>query len=270
MLARVPLSSMRSTPSFVSILLQVGRQVAAVVLVAMVTATVFTLWTPGSFSAAALAGQFARALNVQTVALPPTAIPLAAADAITPTPAAALLIGIVAGHKGNDSGAVCPDGLTEASINYDIAVRVKAGLEANGFQVDILDEFDPRLANYKALALVSIHNDSCVYYGDHATGYKVARAAKSRTPERSDQLVACLTDRYARATNLGFHANTITADMTYYHGFDELDPLTPAAIIETGFMYLDRDLLTKEPYRVAQGVIDGIVCYVRGEPVGTP
>jgi len=29
-------------------------------------------------------------------------------------------IGIVAGHDGNDSGAVCPDGLTEAEVNRDI------------------------------------------------------------------------------------------------------------------------------------------------------
>ena len=33
-------------------------------------------------------------------------------------------IGIIAGHKGNDSGAVCADGLTEVEVNENIAVRV--------------------------------------------------------------------------------------------------------------------------------------------------
>jgi len=63
---------------------------------------------------------------------------------------------LVAGHQGNDSGAVCLDGLTEATVNLDIAMRVKAGLEANGFQVDLLDEFDPRLEGDQALAVFNV------------------------------------------------------------------------------------------------------------------
>ncbi len=33
-------------------------------------------------------------------------------------------VGIVAGHWGNDSGAVCPDGVTEQQTNLEIAKRV--------------------------------------------------------------------------------------------------------------------------------------------------
>lgn len=251
--------------SFLSILAQTARQMGGVVVVGVALATVFTLWTPGNFSAASLAAQVASALNFQRVEAVATPLP-----AVLPTataPPAAPVIGIVSGHKGNDSGAVCPDGLTEAAVNYDIAVRVQAGLEANGFRVDVLDEFDPRLEGYQALALVSIHNDSCEFINELATGFKVARAVKSRAPQKSDQLVACLTNRYQTATGLGFHAASITPDMTFYHGFDELSETTPAAIIETGFLNLDRRILTEEPHRVAQGIIDGIICYVRGEPV---
>ncbi|MBL8056548.1 MAG: N-acetylmuramoyl-L-alanine amidase [Anaerolineales bacterium] len=256
---------MQRSPSFFYILGQTARQIGLVVVVGMTLATVFTVWTPGTFSPATLITQLAGALNVQrvesvstpaAVALPPTAVP------------ARPLIGLVAGHKGNDSGAVCADGLTEAQVNYDIALRVQAGLEANGFQVDVLDEFDPRLDQYQALALVSIHNDSCDYINDLATGYKVAGALESRARDKSARLAACLTDRYAKATGLGFHANTVTRDMTQYHSFYEIADTTPAAIIETGFLNLDRKILTEEPYRVAQGLIDGIVCYARGEPVG--
>lgn len=255
----------RTTP-FSLILFHAVRRFALVLLVGMGLATVFTLWTPGTFSLTEWLGQVTANLPTSQSVVPPPASTLAPP---TPTvPSTAPRIGIVSGHRGNDSGAVCPDGLTEAAVNYDIAVRVKAGLEAGGFQVDILDEFDSRLNGYQALALVSIHNDSCAYINDLATGYKVARALYSTTPAESDQLVACLTNRYAKATGLGFHAGSITPDMTQYHGFSELDPRTPAAIIETGFMNLDRRILTEESFRVAQGVMDGILCYVRGEPVG--
>ena len=55
--------------------------------------------------------------------------------------------------------------------------------------------------------------------------------------------------------------------MTNYHTFYEVKGTTPVAIIETGFLNLDRKLLTEEPYKVAQGVIDGILCYITNQPV---
>jgi N-acetylmuramoyl-L-alanine amidase len=256
--------------SFVAVLAQALRHVGVVVLVGMVLATVFTAWTPGNLFpgdiVSGIAGAFER---VGTASTPAPAAPPA------PTaPPAAPRLGIVAGHSGpqNDPGAVCPDGLTEASVNLDIATRVKAGLEANGFQVDLLTEFDDRLVGYEALAVVSIHNDSCAFIDADppATGFKVARAINSGVPEKADRLVACLADRYPKQTGLPFHRNSITPDMTQYHSYDELDRETPAAIIETGFLNLDRRLLTEEPYRVAQGVIDGVLCYVLNQPVSTP
>jgi N-acetylmuramoyl-L-alanine amidase len=155
-------------------------------------------------------------------------------------------------------------------VNRDIATRVQAGLEANGFAVDLLDEWDARLDGYQALAVVSIHNDSCDYVGEGATGFKVAGALDTGAPDEAARLVACLTDRYAARTGLPFHANTITHNMTAYHTFYEVKATTPIAIIETGFLNLDYKLLTGEPQKVAQGVIDGILCYVLNEPVSSP
>ena len=54
-----------------------------------------------------------------------------------------LRIGIISGHKGNDSGAVCADGLTEAEVNENIAVRVVSALQTRGIAADLLGEFDP-------------------------------------------------------------------------------------------------------------------------------
>lgn len=248
-------------------LTQALRHFGGVVLVGMALATIFTIWTPGQFTPGDLWGQIAGALNassegVEPLAPTPTFVPTAQVDQP--------LIGLVSGHKGNDSGAVCPDGLTEAAVNLDIAIRVKAGLEANGFRVELLDEFDKRLEGFRAVALVSIHNDSCEDYGSTATGFKVAGALETGAREKSSQLVACLTDRYVQATGLVFHENTVTRDMTEYHSFYEINGETPAAIIETGFLFLDRPILTEQPERVAQGIIDGLICYARGEPVQAP
>src|SRR5215510_8438883 len=183
-----------------------------------------------------------------------------------------LRIGIVAGHYGNDSGAVCYDGngnvtLTEADVNLKIAAIVQQQLTQKGFEVDLLKEFDTRLNGYRALAIVSIHNDSCEYINDEATGFKVAAALNTPDLNRANRLTACLVDRYQKMTALTFHAGSITGDMREYHAFSEIDPSTVAAIIETGFLNLDRELLTTETDRVAAGVVDGILCFAHNENV---
>lgn len=243
-------------------LIQAVRHIGIVVLVALASATVFTMWSPSSLLPSDVAGAISIAMATRvgpaSTSIPPTSTPV-------PLP----IIGVVAGHSGpqNDPGAVCPDGLTEASVNLDVANRVKAILEQAGYRVDLLNEFDDRLEGYKALALVSIHSDSCAFINEVASGFKVARALYDQVPEKSDRLVACLTDRYKDRTGMNFHAGSITFDMTQYHGFNELDANTPAAIIELGFLNLDRDMLTNHPDLLAQGVAEGLLCYARNEPV---
>jgi N-acetylmuramoyl-L-alanine amidase len=183
-----------------------------------------------------------------------------------------LRIGIVAGHSGNDSGAVCLDGngnvtLTEVDVNLKIAAIVQEQLTQKGYQVDLLREYDSRLNGYRALAIVSIHNDSCEYVNDQATGFKVAAALNTNDLNRANRLTACLVDRYQHITQMNFHAGSITADMREYHSFREIDPSTVAAIIETGFLNLDREILTKETDRIAQGVVQGVLCFANNENI---
>ena len=52
-----------------------------------------------------------------------------------------------------------------------------------------------------------------------------------------------------------------------YHAFSEIDPNTITAIIETGFLNLDREILTHETERVAGGVTQGILCFINNESV---
>jgi len=231
--------------------------------VAILIATLFTAWTPNSIFNSNLEEQLRTLLTPQTGFEP----------SLTQQPQ--LRIGIVSGHMGNDSGAVCTDengtvDLTEADVNFEIASRVRDSLVAKGYQVDLLNEFDTRLNGYRAVALVSIHNDSCEYINEEATGFKVAASLETRDINRAQRLTACLTNRYQSLTGLIFHANSITADMTEYHAFSEIDPNTITAIIETGFLNLDREILTKQTDLVAEGVTQGILCFINNESVLPP
>jgi len=227
---------------------------------AFLLATLFTLFTPDNLFSDQMLKRVFQAWQAN-----PTEI--AQMNPASSNGTQALPIGIVSGHWKNDSGSVCSDGITEEQVNLTIATLVQQGLAAQGYQVDLLSEFDSRLSQYKGLVLLSIHNDSCDYINDAATGYKVAAAVHSAYPEKANRLTACLIDRYAKRTGLSFHAGSITNDMTYYHAFDEIDSGTTAAIIETGFLNLDKQVLTQHPDIIAQGIIDGLVCYIRNENI---
>ncbi len=190
----------------------------------------------------------------------------------TPTAQPALRVGIISGHWKYDSGATCPDGLQEVDVNHAIALRVQADLRKAGYQVDLLAEYDPRLENYQAAALVSIHADVCTPNPDY-TGFKTAPARgleDAAQLQNSQHLKACLDARYAAATGLPYHPTSISRHMTEYHAFNTVAITTPAVIIETGFLGMDRDLLVNHPDVVAQGIAAGILCYLHNEIIATP
>lgn len=185
----------------------------------------------------------------------------------TPTPRPPL-VALLAGHSGGDDpGAVCPDGLREVDITTDVTMRAKAILEARGYRVDVLTEYDKRLniskRDYAPHAFLAIHADSCVYY---ASGYKVARAAYSASPQEDDRLVRCVSSSYAAASRLAFHEGSITMDMTHYHGLMKIHPQSPGAIIELGFMGSDRDVLVNQREQLALGIANGIERFLQGSP----
>jgi N-acetylmuramoyl-L-alanine amidase len=169
------------------------------------------------------------------------------------------LVGLIAGHWQNDSGAICPDGLQEVELNLAIARKVAHLLRQQGVRVEVLPEYSPRLSGYRADALLSIHSDSCV----DLSGFKLARMTHSSDPEIEDRLVELVYEMYAQATGLQPHYNTITEHMREYHALRRIAPETPGAIIECGFMGGDRHLLTVEQDRVAAGIANGIMAFLR-------
>jgi N-acetylmuramoyl-L-alanine amidase len=244
----------RSTRDFSTII-----ALQTVISVAVIVATLLTFWTPNNLFSDQVFQQLLIAMQTQETVVP-------GVDS-TATPGPRPRIGIVAGHWGYDSGAVCADGLTEEKVNLRIATLVQQYLISEGYEVDLLKEFDDKLKMYQAMAIVSIHNDSCEYYNDEATGFKVAAAMSSPFPEKANRLTSCLVQRYQAATGMFYHYNTITPDMTSYHAFNEINSETTAAIIETGFLNLDREILTEKADLVAKGVTAGILCFTRNEPV---
>ncbi len=166
-------------------------------------------------------------------------------------------VGIISGHMGSDAGSVCPDGITEAEVNLNIAEKIVRGLQARGIQADLLEEFDPRLDGYQANALISIHADSCDYFNDQTSGFKIAGSSFTD----SAPLSICIEAAYRNSTQLAYHADTITPHMTNYHAFRKIDSGTQAIILETGFMNLDRELLTTKSDIPARGIMDGLLCF---------
>ncbi len=171
-------------------------------------------------------------------------------------------VGILAGHYGpqNDPGAVCPDGLREVDINLAVAERVVARMQGLGYEVDLLEEYDERLSGYRADVMLSIHSDSCEL--PEPSGFKVARVSFSAIPEIEDRLVECLYEHYGYVTDLPRHDYSITPAMHGYHAFVEIDPQTPGAIIELGFLAADRYILVRRQDLLAEGIVRGLLCFL--------
>ncbi len=236
----------------------IGRNLSLLAFLALSTGVMLAAYfyfSPASGVAEVVAaGNAAGALSAP-FAKPVPPKPILQRLAQSPGP---IRIGIISGHKGNDSGAVCEDGLTEAEVVENIAVRVVSALQARGISADLLSEFDPRLEGYVATGLVSIHADSCDNINDLATGFKIAGSGLTD----SSQLSICVEDAYRQATQLSYHANTITPHMTDYHAFRQLAAGVPGIILEVGFLNRDRQLLEQQPDLLAGAITEGIGCYL--------
>lgn len=246
---------------------------------AVVASTVFMWWTSPDFIAAPVRGALAPVQR--------TAERSAATATALPTPPWFNRIGVLAGHSGkrgenipDDPGAVCPDGFYEAAVTMNVAKQVVALLQGRGYTVDLLEEYDNnRLNGYQAAAFISLHADSCETFNDgfSHSGFKVTYPTNRFTArERDEALNNCVRENYAGVTGLPFTPGSITENMTQYHAFRKIAGSTPGVILELGFLSYDRDLLQNRSDRVAQGIVNGLLCFVEpvafatNQPLGTP
>lgn len=256
--------------SMTRVLWQTTRIFAMTSVAALLMATIFSYWTPDDF----LSPEFRERMRVVNTTQQ-AGSPLTLATPL-PTQQAVIRVGIIAGHSGppqdpsftEDPGAVCDENndgvaeLRELDINNEVAGLVVRKLLAKGYEVDLLEEFDPRLHDYRAAALISIHTNDCRNYGLEATGYNaVGPEARGVLRGIDEAFVNCIVDEYGRVTGLPRHPG-VTVDMTSYHNFREVSVDTPAAIIELGFMYMDRQMVTNQRELLAEGVFQGLMCFL--------
>jgi len=158
-------------------------------------------------------------------------------------------------------------GKAEWEVTLDVARRAAARLEEAGVMVDLLPAAVP--IRYRAHAFVSIHAD-----GDNSgvlNGFKVGRSGFSSIPEVDDALVESLNGAYAESTGLARHDEQVSLRMRWYYAFNArryqhaVAPGVPQVIIETGFLtsYSDRQLLIGDPDRVARGIAEGVLRFLR-------
>lgn len=248
------------------------RAVVLTFAAAVAVATILMWWTSPDF----LPAQARRELApVQATARVAAATPTA-----LPTPIWFNRIGVLAGHSGwtasnggrkaqLDPGAVCPDGFSEGAITQAVADKVISMLRGRGFTVDLLEEFDPRLPEYRAAAFVSLHADSCenVGYGGFKSSPPAERPTVASLDERLD---TCVIENYGSLTGLPFRPDNITDNMRYYHAFRKIARTTPATILELGFLSYDRDLLANQQDKLALGIVNGLLCFLNPPPDTTP
>ncbi len=156
-------------------------------------------------------------------------------------------------------------GYREVDLNLKVAQSVADILQQQGIQVDVMPATVP--VKYKADAFVAIHADANA--SSRPRGFKAARSPRSSIPTQDDALVASLYAEYASAT--GFPRSTaITNNMLYYYAFASsridhtVDALTPAAIIEIGYLTnpTDRAFIVNSTNVVAAGVARGILQFL--------
>jgi N-acetylmuramoyl-L-alanine amidase len=249
------------------------RSLVIVFAVSVIVATIFASFTDNDSLSLKTRQNLAIAYSTQARAeITPTSIP---------TPAWFNRVGLIRGHYGiaqrgptkgrPDPGAVCDDepAFTELSVTTNVGDRVIAALRGRGYTVDALDEWDMRLVDpnkpYEAAVMLSIHADSCLNFNDgyDHSGFKVVSPEGRLTVRDQDlRLVDCIRDNYSRVTGLPHSGWSVTNAMLYYHAFREVSQRTPAAILELGFLYYDRDLLKNHPDRAAQGIVDGLMCFL--------
>ncbi len=188
-------------------------------------------------------------------------------------PAGPFRVGIQAGHWKNaevpdelaglkrSGGGATGGGKSEVDIVLEIAQKVKKSLESRGVVVDLLPATVP--VDYFADAFISIHADG--NSSPSVSGFKIAAPQKDFS-KKSSLLLELINKSYKKETGLGEDRN-ITRRMSGYYAFNwrryehALHPMTPAVIVETGFITspVDRRIIVDNQSRVVNGIVNGLL-----------
>lgn len=188
------------------------------------------------------------------------------------------VIVIDAGHGGDDPGMIGSSGINEKILNLVYAKKLKALLEAEGYQVVMTREtedglYDADASNKKAqdmqrrvavinesspLAAVSIHQNS--YPDASVAGPQVFYYEHSVEGEK---LASCI--QTALNTELNIMRQRMHKGNTSYYILKRSEAVT--VIVECGFLSCPEEeaRLQEEAYqdKVAQAICDGVLAYLK-------
>lgn len=169
----------------------------------------------------------------------------------------------------NSSGASA-GGYREYEVNLDIANRAAEYLRAEGVTVDVLPATVP--PSYVADAFVAIHADGNA--SSRISGWKAA--GHWREWEASTALVEALKAEYGPASGLSWDGGRISSGMRGYYALSSgrfrhtIANNTPGVILELGYLTNpnDRSLMTQQADRLARGVANSVLRFLRATPEG--
>jgi len=219
----------------------IGRVLQTVLLVAAVLATLFTLWNPYKLFSQQEVGQS----ELQESASGGNST-----------------IGILVGHWNVDSGSVCDDGIIEANVTEAIANQVSMKLNALGYPVKLLAETDLDLINFRGPLLVALYTGSCDDTSDNRSGFMVGTTLTPSDLNASNTLAVCMGEIYQSSTKLDFSYEVIAADHSAYRLFELVNKNTPMIYLEMGSLLYDQTILIDNSENVANGIVNGIQCYL--------
>jgi N-acetylmuramoyl-L-alanine amidase len=260
-----------------------GTKVATLVLIGLnaIALTILAFVAAGQFNAPPAAVKSA-------VSPPPPAAAAARGSFPLPKPwftplTGTIRVAIQAGHWKNDelprelrhligvSGAEV-QGIEEYEINKAVADALARRLARAGIQVDVLPATVP--PGLRADLFLSIHSDWADRSKNH--GWKVSPPAKPS--KASQRLSDALAASFAAESAIRQDVAQISDNMYDYYAFNatkyrhSIDPLTPAAIVELGFMSNPAEFkrLRREPDWWAAILERGLRSYLATTPRNNP
>lgn len=217
-----------------------GRVLQTIGLIALVLASLFTLWNPYKL--------FTEEETTQ-----------ANQAAITDEQAAT--IGLLVGHWKVDSGAVCENGIVEADVNEAIANQISIKLNALGYPVKLLSINDLDLINFRGPALIALFSGPCNEQTENKSGFTIGTTLSASDLNTSNALAVCMGEIYQSSTKLDFKYQIISPNHAAYPIFEMVNPQTPVIYLEMGSLLYDQTVLIDNSDKVANGIVNGILCF---------
>lgn len=203
-----------------------------------------------------------------------------------PQPGNTCVVGLDPGHGGTDAGAIRA-GVREADIVWDVSLRLRELLEAQGYQValsrsqNVDPSFVDRVAAMRhggAHFIVSVHANASCYPGPAPDCYQDTTAVHgveawyqgariNPQAAESRRLAELLTNSVA--DHIGLHNRGVKEGAALYTSD------MPSALIELAFMNnpIERDMMVNQPEIFARAIAEAVFAYgssVCGPPQAPP